>query len=170
MGGVMHTVSGSHPHLRCPIPDWNQSSPPPPSAHLALWADCLKKEPYIPPFPSFYFSLFSIQLCSFGSSRVSLGKERKGRKHSLLCAFIFYLRREPLGQVWLGFSLRHFLWFSQQCSTAGLCSCGFQGRVVPLLGGQLLSLRPWFCQVSTVLANSCLQGSGPLTGDPSRET
>lgn len=56
------TVSGSPSHLNCPLPDWNQSPPPPPLAHLALWASCLQKEPSIrcpPPFLLFFSFLQS---------------------------------------------------------------------------------------------------------------
>ena len=74
VGGIIHTVSMSPSHLNCPVPDWNQSLPPPPLAHLALWASCLQKEPYIHCSPPFLL-LFSFLPSTLGFPDSSVGKQ-----------------------------------------------------------------------------------------------
>lgn len=132
----MHTL---FPHQRV-------QSRPSPGCHLALWPSCLL-ESYIFFFQSYCFS-FSIQLLD---PRAEHGEGEQRARHRLMSRYIFHLLTGPLWQVWLGF----LLWFSQQCPTAGPCSCGVQGGAMPLLGWQLLPLKHWFSGVhSTYLQDA----------------
>lgn len=69
-----HTVSASPSQLNCQLPDWNQSPPPPPLAHLALWASRLQKEPDICCSPPFLLFLSFLQ-STLGFSDNSVGKQ-----------------------------------------------------------------------------------------------